>query len=89
MLMLILGFAIQVLGRIVIFYFLGESIFRAFGKEKASPLVIAVVGLVLVTVFRFVPILGFLISFFLSIVGWGAVIYTRFGTTENWFKRRS
>jgi cytoskeletal protein CcmA (bactofilin family) len=83
----IFGITIQIFGRVVLFYFLGESLTKAFGKSKISPLVAVILGLVLVTLIRFIPIIGFLFSFCLSIIGWGVVIRTKFGTTENWFKR--
>ena len=83
----ILGIAVQIFGRVIIFYFLGESLFKVFGKSKISPLGAVIIGLVLFTLIRFIPIIGFLFSFCLSILGWGVVIRTKFGTTENWFKR--
>ena len=83
----ILGIAIQIFGRVILFYFLGESLIKAFGKSKISPLAAVIFGLVLVTLVRFIPIIGFVFSFCLSIIGWGVVIKTKFGTTENWFKR--
>ena len=85
---IILGIVIQIFGRIVLFYFLGESLLKAFGKDRTSPLVFAIIGLVLVTAIRFVPALGFLVSLFLSLIGWGVIIKTKFGTTENWFRKR-
>jgi len=83
----ILGIAIQIFGRVILFYFLGESLIKAFGKSKISPLLTVIFGLALVTLIRFIPIIGFLFSFCLSIIGWGVVIRTKFGTTENWFRR--
>jgi len=83
----ILGIAVQILGRVILFYFLGERLTKAFGKSKISPLGAVIIGLVLFTLIRFIPIIGFLFSFCLSILGWGVVIRTKFGTTENWFKR--
>jgi hypothetical protein len=83
----ILGIAIQIFGRVILFYFLGESLIKAFGKSKISPLAAVIFGLVLVTLVRFIPIIGFVFSFCLSIIGWGVVIRTKFGTTENWFRR--
>jgi hypothetical protein len=47
------------------------------------------VGLILVSIIMFIPLFGFLISFCLSIIGWGVVIKTKFGTTESIFKRTS
>lgn len=86
---IIFGLVIQIFGRVVLFYFLGESFLKAFGKDKVSPLVFVIIGLVIATVIRFIPVIGFLFSFCLSIIGWGVVIMTKFGTTENWFKKRS
>jgi len=85
----ILGIVIQIFGRVVLFFFLGESLIKAFGKSKTSSIIAAIVGLVLVTIIRFIPVIGFLFSLCLSILGWGVVIKSKFGTTENWFRRRS
>jgi sorbitol-specific phosphotransferase system component IIBC len=82
-----LGIAIQIFGRVILFYFLGEILSKAFGKSRISPLAAVTLGLILVTLIRFIPVIGFLFSFCLSIIGWGVVIKTKFGTTENWFKR--
>jgi len=83
----ILGIAIQIFGRVILFYFLGETLLKAFGASKKSSLVAVILGLVLVTIVRFIPIIGFLFSFCMSIIGWGVIIKTKFGTTENWFRR--
>jgi len=86
--LIILGVAIQIFGRVILFYFLGESLIKGFGKQKISPIAAVILGLVLATVIRFIPVIGSLFSLFLSIVGWGVVIRTKFGTTENWFRRK-
>lgn len=81
------GFFIKMFGRIVLFYFFGESLTRAFGKKNPSAVLTVIIGLVLIGFIGFIPILGPLFSFVLSIIGWGVIIRTRFGTTENWFRR--
>ena len=86
---IVLGLIIQIFGRIVVFYFLGESLLKAFGKQKSSPIFFVIIGLILVTVVRFIPVIGFLFSLCLSIIGWGVVIKTKFGSTENWFRKKS
>jgi len=86
---IVLAIIIQIFGRVVLLYFLGESFIKAFGKRKISLLAAVILGLVLVTIIRLIPILGILFSLCLSIVGWGVVIRTKFGTTENWFRKRS
>jgi hypothetical protein len=85
--LIIIGFFIKIFGRVVLFYFFGESLINAFGKNKVSPLLAVVLGLILVSLVSFIPVIGVLFTFFMSIVGWGVVIRTKFGTTENWFKK--
>ncbi len=36
----------------------------------------------------FIPFVGFLFTLVLSILGWGAVIRTKFGTTDVWIGRK-
>lgn len=82
------GLIIKVFGRVVLFYFFGESLRRAFGSQKTSPIGGVSLGLVLVSFISFIPFLGFLFTFCLSIIGWGIVIRTKFGTTENWLGKK-
>jgi hypothetical protein len=86
--LVIIGFIIKLFGRVVLFYFFGESILHAFNKSKVSPFAGVLLGFILVSLVSFVPILGALITFCLSIIGWGVVIRTKFGTTENWFRKK-
>jgi hypothetical protein len=87
--LIILGIIIKIFGRIVLFFFFGESLMNAFGKKNSSPILIVIVGVILVSIIMFIPFFGFLVSFCLSIMGWGVVIRTKFGTTESIFKRTS
>ncbi len=80
---------IKLFGRLVIFHFLGDSLSRAFGSRKPSVLGAVLLGLLLVSLIGFIPIVGALFTFFLNIIGWGVVVRTKFGTTENWFRRQS
>lgn len=86
--LIVVGVVIKIFGRVVIFYFLGDWIFKAFGGKKASGLLAVLLGLLLFGLIGFIPILGSLFSFVLSIIGWGVVTRTKFGTVENWFKRK-
>lgn len=81
------GLAIKIFGKVALFYFFGESLARSFHRQAVSPLGGALLGLLLVSLIGFIPILGFLFSSVISIIGWGAVLRTKFGTTENWFRR--
>lgn len=83
-----LGLAVKIFGQVALFYFFGESIGKSFGRRSLAPAAAVVIGLIVVSFFKFIPILGFLFSFCLSIIGWGVTIRTKFGTRENWLKRK-
>ena len=83
-----IGIVIKIFGRVVIFYFLGVWIFKAFGGKQASGLLAVILGILLFGLLGFIPVIGSLLSFILSIIGWGVVIRTKFGSVENWFKRK-
>ncbi len=87
--LIIIAMVIKIFGRVVLFYFFGESLIAAFGKRKPSAILAVIMGLILVSFITFIPVLGFLFTFVLSIIGWGVVIRTKFGTTENWFSRKN
>jgi hypothetical protein len=83
-----IGIVIKIFSRVVVFYFLGDWIFKAFGGKQPSGLLAVILGLLLFGLLGFLPIIGSLFAFFLSIIGWGVVIRTKFGSVENWFKRK-
>jgi hypothetical protein len=81
------GMVVKVFGRVVLFYLVGESIARAFRKPTVTVIGGSLLGLVAVSLVSFVPLFGGLVTFVLSILGWGVALRTKFGTTENWFAR--
>lgn len=88
--LVIIGAIIKIFGRVILFYFFGEILLRAFGGKHPSPLPAVILGFFFVNFISLVPILGSpLFMFVLSILGWGVIIRTKFGTTENWFRRTS
>jgi hypothetical protein len=87
--LILAGLAIKIFGRVVVFYLFGESIVRAFNRQKVSPLGGTMAGLLILSLIGFVPVLGFLATSVLNILGWGIVLRTKFGTTANWFHRRA
>jgi hypothetical protein len=89
MFLIAVGLAVKIFGEVVLFYLFGESAGRAFGGRAPAPLAAVMLGLIVVSFIKLIPILGFVASFFLSFVGWGVVIRTKFGTTENWLKRKA
>jgi len=79
-------FFITVFGRVAVYHFFGDSLFRAFGRSQASPLGAALLGLLAVSFLTFIPLLGLLFSFFIMFLVFGAALRTKFGVTENWFR---
>jgi hypothetical protein len=82
------GFIIKVFGRLVIFYFLGDSLLRAFGSRKVSGLGAVLAGLFLFSFIGFIPVVGFLFGLAMNAAGWGIALRTKFGTRENWFHKK-
>ncbi len=78
------GLMVKVFGRIVLFYVLGESLLKAFGAKSVSAIGASLAGLLVVSFVGFIPFVGFLFTLVLSILGWGVVIRTKFGTTDHW-----
>ncbi len=85
--LIFIAIIIKIFGRVVVFYFFGESLSKAFGSKHPSAILAVIVGLIFVEFIGFIPIIGSLFFLVLSIIGWGVVIRTKFGTTENWFRK--
>jgi hypothetical protein len=82
------GIIIKVFGRLVVFYFLGDSLLRALGSRRISTIGAVLAGLLLFSFIGFIPVIGFLFGLVMNIVGWGIVLRTKFGTRENWFHKK-
>lgn len=82
------GFIIKVFGRLVVFYFLGDSLLRALGSRKIAALGAVLAGLFLFSFIGFIPVIGFLFGLVMNAVGWGIALRTKFGTRENWFHKK-
>lgn len=83
------GIVIKIFGQVILFYFFGESLARGFGSRSVSPFLAVILGVILVSIITLIPLIGFLFSFCLTAIGWGVVLRTKFGSTENWFRRRA
>jgi hypothetical protein len=79
---------IKAFGRLVLLVFIGESLLHAFGSRKMSAIGAVLAGLLVVTLIGFLPVLGFLFGFVINMAGWGIIIRTKFGTTENMFLKK-
>ncbi len=63
------------LGRLI-----GEKLLEAFKVHEILPIVAVVVGVIVLTIVSYVPIIGWLVGLFIGLLGLGAVVLTRFGT---------
>jgi len=82
------GVAIKVFGRVALFYFFGQSLARSLKWNTPSALGASFLGLLVIELVGFIPIIGWLFKGILTALGWGAAIRTKFGTVDNWFKKR-
>jgi hypothetical protein len=82
-------FFITIFGQVAVYHFFGDSLAKAFGNFKVSPLGAALLGLLLVSFLTFIPFLGLFVSLFLNFLVFGVAIRTKFGSTENWFQKRT
>lgn len=81
------GILIKVFGRVVVFFVAGRLTAGAFRRTSVSPIGGALLGLAVVGLLRFIPILGGALSFLLNLLAWGIALRTKFGTTDNWFRK--
>jgi hypothetical protein len=86
--LVMVGFVIKIFGRIVLFHFFGQIMSKAFSKKKPSVLTAVLAGFVFLSLIDLIPVLSALVSLVLSILGWGIVLRTKFGTTANWFSKK-
>ncbi len=82
------GIVIKLFGRIVMYFFFGESLLRSLGAKKITAIGASLLGLLLVSLVGFIPFVGILVGFVLNILGWGVVLRTKFGTTEHWIGKK-
>ena len=82
------GIIIKLFGRVILFFFFGESLLRAFGAKKITAIGASLLGLLFVTLMGLIPFFGVLLGFVMNIIGWGAVLRTKFGTVDHWIGRK-
>lgn len=85
--LIIIGIIIKIFGQVILFYFVGERLYKSFSQKQVPALLAVTIGFILITIVGLIPIIGALVSFVLSIIGWGVVIRTKFGNMENWFRK--
>jgi len=84
--LILLAIILKIFGNVIVFHFVGKSFAKLLGSRQTSLLLSIFLGFILITLLTSIPILGFIISFILTLIAWGTVIRTKFGTTENWLK---
>ena len=76
----IVAWAAWIFGGIAIGLLAGEKILGAFKVSNILPVVAVILGIIILMLLGQVPILGWLVSCILGLIGLGAVVLTRFGT---------
>lgn len=69
-------------GWIAIGYLAGEKVLAALKAREILPVVATVLGILILALLGQVPILGWLVSLIVGLLGIGAVVLTRFGTRQ-------
>jgi hypothetical protein len=87
-LFVILVIAAYVYGYFAASLLIGKRIFEVSKARSSSLIVETLVGILVVGLLRFIPFIGGLIALVVGILGFGAVLLTKFGTGRPWFKRR-
>lgn len=85
----LVGLGLRVFGQVAVFHFFGESLAKSFNWKNPSVLGASLLGLLIVSLIGFVPVIGLLFTLVLSILAFGVSIMTKFGTTPNWLARSS
>jgi hypothetical protein len=82
------GFLVNVFARLAVFYYLGAAVLGAAKGRAVSAMGAVLMGLLLFSLAGFVPVLGFLFTLAMSALGWGVAIRTKFGSKENWLRKK-
>lgn len=77
---LLVGLAL-IIGYIAASIYIGKNILSSF-KARPAPFVDAVLGIILLFIIGFVPVVGHIVKAVFLLAGFGAVITTRFGTVK-------
>ena len=72
-----------IIGYIASAIFIGKNILMSLGKASTHPFVDAIVGILILFLIGFVPVVGQVVKALFLLAGFGAVIVTRFGTCRK------
>lgn len=74
-------FAAGLFGWIAAGLLVGEKMMEALKLREPAPVVAVVIGVLLISLLAMVPCIGWLLALFVGLLGLGAAVLTRFGTT--------
>ncbi len=69
-----------ILGNVAVGWLIGRGILQRFGRRDHSPVIEAVVGVAILAFIESIPLMGFLLSIFIALLGTGAALLSRFGS---------
>jgi hypothetical protein len=85
-LIVLLGLVLKLWGTVAVFYALGDWLSRRLFRRRFAPLNAATVGLLVLGAVKFLPWLGVLAWYAVTLIGVGAALSTKFGRREPWFE---
>lgn len=80
--------AAWIIGTVGVSLGVGRRVSTAINRPVSSAIWAAVLGVVIIAIVKLVPFAGGLAAFILSLIGFGAVLSTKFGTEPDWWNKR-
>ena len=85
-LIVLLGIVLKLWGTVAVFYALGDWLSRHVFRRRFQPLNAATIGLLVLGAVKFLPWLGVLAWYVVTLIGVGAALSTKLGRREPWFE---
>lgn len=85
-LIVLLGVVLKLWGTVAVFYALGDWLSRHVFRRRFQPLNAATIGLLVLGAVKFLPWLGVLAWYAVTLIGVGAALSTKLGRREPWFE---
>jgi cytoskeletal protein CcmA (bactofilin family) len=71
-----------ILGNVAIGWLIGRSVLQRLARRDYSPVLEAIVGVAILALLESLPFFGFLLSIFIALLGVGAMLLSRFGSSR-------
>jgi hypothetical protein len=85
-LIVLLGIVLKLWGTVAVFYALGDWLSTHVFRRRFQPLNAATIGLLVLGAVKFLPWLGVLAWYVVTLIGVGAALSTKLGRREPWFE---